>query len=162
MDDIDNLENKKIRLVGELINTIMLNSIGEIKKNIFKKLRKFKLKKNKKLGNFNEFLNSQILSTPIKNFFNSNSLSQLVEETNPLTEITHKRKVGFLLKKNSEKRSSNLEIREIHPSHYCKICPIETAEGKNAGLVWSLTKEARINEKGFLETPFYLCFLKLK
>jgi DNA-directed RNA polymerase subunit beta len=129
-----------------------------VKKDLFKKLKKLSLKKNKiyELKQSTELINSQILNTPIKRFFNSSAISQLLEETNSVTEITHKRKVGFLLSNNSNKKNGNFEIREIHPSHYCKICPVETAEGKSAGLVWSLTKEARVNKKGFIETPFYL------
>nr|YP_010700416.1 RNA polymerase subunit beta [Phacus arnoldii]WCH63545.1 RNA polymerase subunit beta [Phacus arnoldii] len=79
----------------------------------------------------------------------------MIEDTNPLTEITHKRKISLTIDKSSSQKSSNLEIREIHSSHKGKICPIETAEGKNAGLIWSLAKEARINKFGFLESPFY-------
>lgn len=79
-----------------------------------------------------------------------------MEETNPLTEVTHKRKISSFGIGALDKKNANLEVREIHPSHYGRICPIETAEGKNAGLIWSLAKEAIINKKGFIETPFYL------
>lgn len=82
-----------------------------------------------------------------------NQLSQIIEETNPLSEITHKRKISTI---SNLKQKSNLKIREINNTHYRKICPVETVEGKNAGLIWSLAKETRINENGFLETPFYV------
>ena len=81
-----------------------------------------------------------------------------MEETNPLTEITHKRKINFLKKKDSKINTSNLEIREIHKSHKGKICPIETNEGKNAGLTWSLSKEAKINKKGIIKIPTIIRF----
>lgn len=112
-------------------------------------------KKQKKI-NIKGILNTKLLTIPIKRFFNSSPLSQIAEETNPIAEITHKRKISFLVSNSQTKKTSNLEIREIHPSHYGKICPIETTEGKNAGLVWSLAKETRINKYGFLETPFFL------
>ena len=77
-----------------------------------------------------------------------------MEETNPMSEITHKRKIYSLT--GSKKRDSNLVVREVTPTYFGKICPIETVEGKNAGLIWSLAKEARINKDGFIETPFFL------
>lgn len=79
-----------------------------------------------------------------------------MEETNSLSEITHKRKINLITNEASKNKKSNIKIREIHESHKGKICPIETVEGKNAGLIWSLAKEARINKYGFIETPFYL------
>lgn len=81
-----------------------------------------------------------------------------MEETNPLAEITHKRKLSCFGIGAIDRKKANLNIREIHPSHFGRICPIETAEGKNAGLILSLTKDIRLNKKGFLETPFYVCF----
>lgn len=140
----------------------MIISIKELKKNLSKKLTKFEKEITKKKGKLNliNILNSKLLTIPIKKFFNSSPLSQISEETNPIAEITHKRKISFLVYNNQSKKTSNLQIREIHPSHYGKICPIETTEGKNAGLIWSLAKETRINQYGFLETPFFTRFKK--
>lgn len=139
------------------------NSIIEIKKNIREKIKKLeeKVKKTKneeciKNIKSEEFIKSFYITNSFKKFFSNNQLSQLTEETNPLTEITHKRKISSFGSGTTEKKNPNLEIREIHPSHYGRICPIETAEGKNAGLIWSLAKEARINNEGFIETPFYV------
>lgn len=116
-----------------------------------------KIIRNKERINIKGILNPKLFTIPIKNFFNLSPLSQISEEINPIAEITHKRKISFLVSNNQTKKTSNLQIREIHPSHYGKICPIETTEGKNAGLVWSLAKETNINKYGFLETPFFLC-----
>lgn len=162
IDDIDDLKNKRIRLIGEIINNEINRSMNELKKNIRKKLVKLETKivKKKEKISLMSIFNTKILIIPIKRFFNSNGLSQIAEETNPIAEITHKRKVTFLVTGGQSKKTSNLEIREIHPSHYGKICPIETTEGKNAGLVWSLAKEARINKHGFIETPFFKNFKK--
>nr|YP_009540854.1 RNA polymerase beta subunit [Phacus inflexus]AYQ93286.1 RNA polymerase beta subunit [Phacus inflexus] len=157
IDDIDDLKNKRIKLIGEIINNEVKISINELRKNIIKKLSKLEIQINKKKQKINikGILNTKILTMPIQKFFNSSPLSQIAEETNPIAEITHKRKVTFLVSNSQSKKTSNLQIREIHPSHYGKICPIETTEGKNAGLVWSLAKETRINKYGFLETPFF-------
>lgn len=78
-----------------------------------------------------------------------------MEETNPLSEITHKRKISCFGVGAIDRKKANLNIREIHPSHFGRICPIETAEGKNAGLILSLAKDVRLDKNGFLETPFY-------
>nr|YP_009538655.1 RNA polymerase beta subunit [Phacus pleuronectes]AYQ93656.1 RNA polymerase beta subunit [Phacus pleuronectes] len=165
IDDIDDLKNKRIKMIGEIINEQILLNIKELKKYITKNLKKINVNliKNSTL-NLKEIqiLNTQILSIPIKKIFSSNALSQILEETNPITEITHKRKISFMTNQVSKKKSPNVEIREIHPSHLGKICPIETAEGKNAGLIWSLAKEARINKDGFIETPYFLRFNKFK
>lgn len=166
IDDIDDIHNKKINLIGEILNEPINFSINELFDNINKKLKKieFKLKRKKlKKGNidFQSIISSQILTNSIKRLFNSSPLSQTLEDINPITEITHKRKINFKNNGNSSTKNSNLEIREIHPSHYGKICPVETTEGKNAGLIWSLAKEARINKLGFIETPLFMWFLML-
>lgn len=140
------------------------NSVAEIKKNIKEKIKRIeeKIKKNRqeqatiKSIKLEEFIKSFYITNSFKRFFSNNQLSQLIEETNPLTEITHKRKISSFGSGTTEKKNPNLEIREIHPSHYGRVCPIETAEGKNAGLIWSLAKEAKINNQGFIETPFYM------
>lgn len=83
-------------------------------------------------------------------------MSQILEETNPLAEIAHKRKISCFGIGGIQRKSNNLNIREIHSSHYGKICPIETSEGKNAGLILTFSKETKINKFGFIESPFYL------
>lgn len=122
------------------------------------KLEFLEEKKETIIENFsvNEILNNQILTNIIRKFFVNNPLSQLMEEVNPLAEITQKRKISSFGVGGLDKKKTNLNIREIHPSHFGRICPIETAEGKNAGLILSLAKDTKINKEGFLETPFYL------
>nr|YP_010700364.1 RNA polymerase subunit beta [Flexiglena variabilis]WCH63512.1 RNA polymerase subunit beta [Flexiglena variabilis] len=157
-----NLKNKRIRLIGEIMGNQIYSTINEIKKNILDKTKKIeeKIKKTKheKIINkvkLEDFIKPFYITNSFKKFFNNNQLSQLMEETNPLTETTHKRKITSFGTGTTEKKNPNLEIREIHPSHYGRVCPIETAEGKNAGLIWSLAKEAKINNDGFIESPFY-------
>lgn len=131
--------------------------LQELKINIKKRLNKMekKLIKNIKT-NYTEIINLKVINFSIKKIFTSNPISQLLEQTNPLSELTHKRKVNFLKKKDTKIHNSNLEIREIHSSHKGKICPIETTEGKNAGLTWSLTKEAKINPLGLIKIPIII------
>nr|AYQ93407.1 RNA polymerase beta subunit [Lepocinclis tripteris] len=164
-DNIDSLANKRIILVGEILNNQILNNLNKLTDNLKSRLKLLTRKiiynkKNVKDFQIKEILNSQIISVSLKKLFTSN-LSQIMEETNPMSEITHKRKIYSLT--GSKKRDSNLVVREVTPTYFGKICPIETVEGKNAGLIWSLAKEARINKDGFIETPFYLIkFVKNK
>nr|ALP86057.1 RNA polymerase beta subunit [Phacus orbicularis] len=160
-DDIDDIMNKSIKTIGEALQENLEMSINKLKNDINKKIlkstilgkKKIKLNKDK----IKEFFNSQIITLSFKNFFNLNPLSQISEEINSIAETTQKRKIVLnKTNKNSSNKTSSLKIREIHYSHYGKICPVETSEGKNVGLIWSLAKEARINQLGFIETPFYL------
>lgn len=152
------MENKKLKLIGEIIKNEVDRNLKDFCDKIKEKLKLIekKIKKRNypiKKINIQEIINSNVLTLSIKNFFNSNQLCQIAEELNPLSELTHKRKITLI---TTVKQKSNLQIREINESHYRKICPVETVEGKNAGLIWSLSKEARINENGFIETPFYV------
>lgn len=113
-----------------------------------------KLRRGKNTILLNEILNPNILTKGIKKFFTANQLSQIMEETNPLAEITHKRKISSFGIGALDKKNAGLNIREIHPSHFGRICPIETSEGKNAGLILSLAKDIKLNKNGFLETPY--------
>ena len=103
-----------------------------------------------------EIINHYTISNNIKKFFTSNQLSQIMEETNPLAEITQKRKISSFGVGAIDKKKAKIKVREIHNSHYGRICPIETTEGKNAGLILSLAKDAKVNQYGFIETPFYM------
>jgi DNA-directed RNA polymerase beta subunit len=132
----------------------------ELKKTIIEKLNTLeeKLKNNeKKMFDIKEILPSIIFTNKMKNFFTSSQMSQMLDETNPLAETTHKRKISCFGIGGTEKKTNNLSIREIHSSHYGKICPIETSEGKNAGLILTFAKETKVNKLGLIETPFYLC-----
>nr|YP_010700253.1 RNA polymerase subunit beta [Euglena deses]WCH63397.1 RNA polymerase subunit beta [Euglena deses] len=157
-DDIDDLKNKRIRSSGELlknqINTFIYDIIKDIKEKIEVMEEKIIKSKDHKIE-INEIINKNILTNVVKRFFTSNQLSQIMEETNPLAEITHKRKISSFGVGAIDKKKTNLNVREIHPSHFGRICPIETTEGKNAGLILSLSKDTSINKHGFIETPFY-------
>jgi DNA-directed RNA polymerase subunit beta len=158
LDDIDDLKNKVIRSNGDLLSNhlkiILLETRSNIKQNLERFIENFRLTKN--LIKLNEIINSYNFSRNIKNFFTSNQLSQIIEETNPLTEIIHKRRICSFGSGGINRKRANLAIREIHPSHFGRICPIETSEGKNAGLVLSLAKDAKVNKYGFIETPYFV------
>lgn len=153
-DDIDNLKNKRIRSVGELLGNQTNLVINEIIKNIKEKTERLEGKIQNNI-NISEIINHYILTNCVKKFFIGNQLSQLMEETNPLSEITHKRKISSFGIGAIDRKKANLNIREIHTSQYGKICPIETTEGKNAGLILSIAKDTIINKYGFIESPFY-------
>nr|NP_074962.1 RNA polymerase beta subunit [Euglena longa]P27059.2 RecName: Full=DNA-directed RNA polymerase subunit beta; AltName: Full=PEP; AltName: Full=Plastid-encoded RNA polymerase subunit beta; Short=RNA polymerase subunit beta [Euglena longa]CAC24573.1 RNA polymerase subunit [Euglena longa] len=164
---IDDLKNKIVLSVGELMQNKFNNIIKDIYTKIIEKINKFeqkkkqeekynKEKKEEKIKiNKTYFINSKNLTDNIKKFITTNPLSQLLNDLNPLSELTHKRKISTLGIGGIEKNKASTKIREIHNSHYGRICPIETSEGKNAGLVLSLAKDIRINKHGFIESPFY-------
>nr|YP_007517064.2 RNA polymerase beta subunit [Euglena viridis]AEY70834.2 RNA polymerase beta subunit [Euglena viridis] len=156
-DDIDNLKNKRIRTAGELMKNRTKLILNELVKNIKEKIEhtEEKIEKGIKTTNINDIINHNLLTNALKKFFTSNQLSQIMEETNPLAEITHKRKISSFGVGAIDRKKANLNVREIHPSHYGRICPIETTEGKNAGLILSLAKDVQITKYGFIETPFY-------
>lgn len=132
-------------------------AISEITKDIKEKIEYVEEKfiREKSDVNINEIINQYTLTNIMKKFFTSNQLSQIMEETNPLAEITHKRKVSSFGIGAIDRKKAKIKVREIHPSHYGRICPIETTEGKNAGLILSLAKDIRLNKYGFIESPFY-------
>lgn len=132
--------------------------VRDLLENIKQKIETFeeKKRKNTKIIKVSKIINIHTVTNEIKRFFTSNQLSQLMDEINPLSEITHKRKVSAFGIGAVDKKKANLNIREIHPSHFGRICPIETAEGKNAGLILSLAKNVYINKYGMIKSPFYL------
>ena len=151
IDDIDHLKNRRVRCSGELILNQFGVGLAGLDR-LAKRERQFhelhSVEKIKKI------LNTKPINGALKEFFNSNQLSQFMDQTNPLAEITHKRRLSSLGPGGITRETAGMKIRGIHPSHYGRICPIETPEGPNAGLVNSLTTYARINENGILETPF--------
>lgn len=112
--------------------------------------------RSQKQINIREIINPNIITNSIKNYFASNQLSQIMEETNPLAEITQKRKISSFGVGAVDRKKANLNVREIHPSQYGRICPIETTEGKNAGLILSLSKDVKIDKNGFIQTPLFV------
>lgn len=135
---------------------------NEFKKIIFDIEKKIKKKVNenrKKIIKYHDpkkLIPSSTVNSHLRKFFNTNPLSQLLDEINSLAEITHKRKLSSFGVGALDKKKANLNVREIHPSQFGRLCPIETAEGKNAGLVLSLAKDVELDKYGFIGSPLYL------
>jgi DNA-directed RNA polymerase subunit beta len=150
-DDIDHLGNRRIRSVGELLQNqirIGLNRLERIAQ------ERMTICEQKYLR-VNVLVNPKPLVSSIREFFGSNPLSQFMDQTNPLAELTHKRRLSVLGPGGITRDRAGFAIRDIHPSQYGRICPIETPEGPNAGLIGSLSTYGRVNSYGFIETPFY-------
>lgn len=161
LDDIDDLKNRRLKTIGELLKNQLTRGLIRLKNFFIKKNKKFdqiietsspsKILKNLiKIG----ALNCQPINSTFKEFFHSHQLSQYLDQSNPLAEITHKRRLSCLGSGGISNETAGMEIRGIHRTHYGRICPIETPEGRNAGLVNSLTIAVSLNFQGFLETPF--------
>ena len=145
-DDIDHLKNRRVRSVGELLQNLF--RIG------FQRLvRKLRNQTNKITSN--HLLSFNIVNATVREFFGSSQLSQYLDQTNPLSSLTHRRRISGLGPGGFDRDRISFAVRDIHPSHYGRICPIETPEGQNVGLIASLTTCARVNKSGFLETPFW-------
>jgi DNA-directed RNA polymerase subunit beta len=145
-DDIDHLKNRRVRSVGELLQNLF--RIG------FQRLvRKLRNQTNK--IDSGQLLSFNIVNATIREFFGSSQLSQYLDQTNPLSSLTHRRRISGLGPGGFDRDRISFAVRDIHPSHYGRICPIETPEGQNVGLIASLTTCARVNKSGFLETPFW-------
>ena len=145
-DDIDHLKNRRVRSVGELLQNLF--RIG------FQRLvRKLRNQTNK--VDSGQLLSFNIVNATLREFFGSSQLSQYLDQTNPLSSLTHRRRISGLGPGGFDRDRISFAVRDIHPSHYGRICPIETPEGQNVGLIASLTTCARVNKSGFLETPFW-------
>ena len=145
-DDIDHLKNRRVRSVGELLQNLF--RIG------FQRLvRKLRNQTNK--IDSSHLLSFNIVNATVREFFGSSQLSQYLDQTNPLSSLTHRRRISGLGPGGFDRDRISFAVRDIHPSHYGRICPIETPEGQNVGLIASLTTCARVNQSGFLETPFW-------
>ena len=150
IDDIDDLKNRRVRASGELIQNQL--GTGFIR---LEKIIREKLKKPQKKLKLHHLITTKPVNGALREFFGSSPLSQFLDQTNPLAELTHKRRLSSLGPGGISRETAGMAVRGIHPSHYGRICPIETPEGPNAGLVNSLTSYAKINSEGFIETPFY-------
>nr|YP_009093042.1 RNA polymerase beta subunit [Rhizosolenia imbricata]AIR75715.1 RNA polymerase beta subunit [Rhizosolenia imbricata] len=145
-DDIDHLKNRRVRSIGELIQQLFRIGFQRLSRKILSQVYK---------AESPLILTSNVISTTVREFFGSSQLSQYMDQTNPLASLTHKRRISGLGPGGFDRDRISFSVRDIHPSHYGRICPIETPEGKNVGLISSLTTCARVNDSGFLETPFW-------
>nr|YP_010904273.1 RNA polymerase subunit beta [Catenella fusiformis]WCH57524.1 RNA polymerase subunit beta [Catenella fusiformis] len=150
-DDIDHLGNRRVRSVGELLQNQIRIGLNRLERIIRERMIICDLA-SLSLSNL---VNPKPLMASVKEFFGSSQLSQFMDQTNPLAELTHKRRISALGPGGLNKDRAGFAVRDLHPSHYGRICPIETPEGPNAGLIGSLSIYARINQYGFIETPFY-------
>ncbi|MDO8684229.1 MAG: DNA-directed RNA polymerase subunit beta [Armatimonadota bacterium] len=150
VDDIDHLENKRVRSVGELLQSQL--RMGFLRMEKVAKERMTSLDTESVIPQV--ILSVKPISASIKSFFGSSQLSQFMDQTNPLAELTHKRRLSALGPGGLSRQSAKLEVRDVHHSHYGRICPIETPEGPNIGLIGSMAIHARIDEYGFLRTPY--------
>jgi len=150
-DDIDHLGNRRVRSVGELLQNQVRIGINRLERIIRERMIICELD-SLSLSNL---INPKPLIASIREFFGSSQLSQFMDQTNPLSELTHKRRISALGPGGLNKDRAGFAVRDLHPSHYGRICPVETPEGPNAGLIGSLSIYARVNKYGFIETPFY-------
>ena len=151
LDDIEHLGNRRVRSVGELLQNQVRVGLNRLERII---------KERMTVGETDsltpaQLVNPKPLVAAIKEFFGSSQLSQFMDQTNPLAELTHKRRISALGPGGLTRERAGFAVRDIHPSHYGRLCPIETPEGPNAGLINSLATHARVNEYGFIETPFW-------
>jgi len=150
IDDIDHLGNRRVRAVGELLENQYRIGLVRMERAIKERMS---LQEVENLMP-HDLINSKPVSAVIKEFFGSSQLSQFMDQTNPLSEVTHKRRLSALGPGGLTRERAGFEVRDVHPTHYGRVCPIETPEGPNIGLIASLSTYARINEHGFVETPY--------
>jgi len=151
IDDIDHLGNRRVKTVGELVQNQVRIGLARVERSIRERLGI--------LGDFDNLnvhylVNSKLLSNQIRDFFARSQLSQFMDQVNPLSELTHKRRLSALGPGGLSRERAGFEVRDIHSSHYGRVCPIETPEGPNIGLISSLTTYAKVNPLGLLETPY--------
>ncbi|MFM7600727.1 MAG: DNA-directed RNA polymerase subunit beta [Pseudanabaena sp.] len=151
IDDIDHLGNRRVRSVGELLQNQVRVGLNRLERIIRERMTVSDVDALTPAS----LVNPKPLVAAIKEFFGSSQLSQFMDQTNPLAELTHKRRLSALGPGGLTRERAGFAVRDIHPSHYGRICPIETPEGPNAGLIGSLATHARVNQYGFIETPYY-------
>jgi len=150
VDDIDHLGNRRVRSVGELAENQFRAGLVRVERAVKERLNQAESDNLMP----HDLINAKPVSAAIKEFFGSSQLSQFMDQTNPLSEVTHKRRVSALGPGGLTRERAGFEVRDVHPTHYGRVCPIETPEGPNIGLINSLSVYARTNEYGFLETPY--------
>ncbi len=150
IDDIDHLGNRRVRAVGESLENQFRVGMVRMERAIVERMSIQDLG----VSMPHDLINSKPVTAAIKEFFGSSQLSQFMDQTNPLSEVTHKRRLSALGPGGLTRERAGFEVRDVHPTHYGRICPIETPEGPNIGLIASLSTYARVNEYGFIETPY--------
>ena len=150
VDDIDNLGNRRVRSVGELLENQYRVGLLRMERAVKERMSSVDVSTVMP----NDLINAKPAVAAVREFFGSSQLSQFMDQTNPLTEVTHKRRVSALGPGGLTRERAGFEVRDVHPTHYGRICPIETPEGPNIGLINSLSTFARVNKYGFIETPY--------
>ena len=150
VDDIDNLGNRRVRSVGELMENQIRLGLSRMERPIRERMSSVEIDTYMP----HDLINSKPLQASVREFFGSSQLSQFMDQTNPLSEITHKRRLSALGPGGLSRERAGFEVRDVHPTHYGRICPIETPEGPNIGLINSLSTFARVNKYGFIESPY--------
>ena len=150
VDDIDHLGNRRVRTVGELVQNQFQIAMARVEKSAKERMSIYDVENMMP----HNLINSKLVSSVIRDFFGRSQLSQFMDQTNPLAELTHKRRLSALGPGGLSRERAGFEVRDVHHSHYGRICPIETPEGPNIGLIASLSTYARVNEFGFVETPY--------
>ncbi|MBC7912000.1 MAG: DNA-directed RNA polymerase subunit beta [Pyrinomonadaceae bacterium] len=150
-DDIDHLGNRRVRAVGELLENQFRIGLERMERAIKEKMS---IHQEMQTTMPRDLINAKPVTAAVREFFGSSQLSQFMDQTNPLSEITHKRRLSALGPGGLSRERAGFEVRDVHPTHYGRICPIETPEGPNIGLISSLSCFARINEFGFIESPY--------
>jgi DNA-directed RNA polymerase subunit beta len=150
IDDIDHLGNRRVRAVGELAENQFRAGLARVERAVKERLGQAETDNLMP----HDLINAKPISAAVKEFFGSSQLSQFMDQTNPLSEVTHKRRISALGPGGLTRERAGFEVRDVHPTHYGRVCPIETPEGPNIGLINSLALYARTNEYGFIETPY--------
>lgn len=150
VDDIDHLANRRIRSVGELMENQFRLGLVRMERTILERMSSVDVDTVMP----NDLINSKVTVSVVREFFGTSQLSQFMDQTNPLSEITHKRRISALGPGGLTRDRAGFEVRDVHPTHYGRICPIETPEGQNIGLINSMSSYAKVNKYGFIETPY--------
>src|SRR6202023_290220 len=150
-DDIDHLGNRRVRAVGELMENQYRIGLVRMERAI-----KERMSMSQEIDTLmpHDLINAKPVSAVVKEYFGSSQLSQFMDQTNPLSEVTHKRRLSALGPGGLSRERAGFEVRDVHATHYGRICPIETPEGPNIGLINSLATYARVNPYGFIESPY--------
>ncbi|MEA3328287.1 MAG: DNA-directed RNA polymerase subunit beta [Candidatus Omnitrophota bacterium] len=150
IDDIDHLGNRRVRTIGELLQNQFRVGMARMERSILERMSIYDL--NSAMPH--NLINAKLISATVKDFFGRSQLSQFMDQINPLAELTHKRRLSALGPGGLSRERAGFEVRDVHYSHYGRVCPVETPEGPNIGLISSLSTYARVNEFGFLESPY--------